>query len=1276
MLSPYIPRLLVDWLRATPDRAWRQVEGTLAFVDISGFTRMTERLARKGKVGAEEMNDLLDACFTKLLRIAYADGAGLVKWGGDAVLLLFQGENHAARACRAAYGMRRGLRSMGRLLSSAGFVTLRMSVGIHSGTFDFFLVGDLHRELIVAGPAATHTVLMESTAEAGEILVSEATAHQVDPGLVGPGKGDGFLLKGAPTVPAEEAELPPDVSDLDLSGCLPVGIREHLLSGSGEPEHRHVTVAFIEFQGADDCLRERGPEALAAALDGCIKDVQEACVRHGVTFFETDIGRDGGKIMLVAGAPRSSGNDEAGMLNAVRRIMDRGTALPLRIGVNCGRVFAGDFGPPFRRTYSVKGDAVNLAARLMGKAESGQILVSQAVLTRSPATFQAEALEPFMVKGKARPVQGFSLGAAAGQKAVETGDLPLVGREQELEVLQQALEQANHARGRVVELVGEPGIGKSRLVNELLAGSLDMTVVEARCEMYEASTPYFPFRAVLWEVLGIRDERDRAHAAGRLHDRIEADAPHLLPWVPLLGIPSGVEVPTTPEVERLEDEFRHARLIEVTTEFLGRVLPTTTILVFEDVHWMDEASAELLRRLTETASDRPWLIVITRRDQQEGFRLPDGVGTIVRVEPLRGTDAANLLDAATARVPMAQHEIAAVAQRSGGNPLFLRELLSAVRSAGSVAALPDTVEGLMTSQIDRLSPADRTLLRTASVLGNSFSPAFLAEILVEDGTLPDPAAWDRLREFVGEDAPGVFRFRHALIRDAAYEGLPYRRRRSLHGRVGERIERAGGDEQAELLSVHFFNAEGYEKAWRYSRLAAQRAEAKYALVDAGDLYRRALEAAKHLPGVSPIDLADAHEALGDVRDRVGLYEEAARAYRNARRLIAGDPVAEAKVLLKESTIRERLGKYREALGWVTRGHRLLADVEGREALSQRAQLSAWFAAIRQGQGRYQEVIRWCRRAIEEAEASGEKDALAHALFIMDWAYVDLGELDKATNSPRALEIYEELGNRGAAATVLNNMGMFEYFRGRWDRAAELYKRGRHLRLQIGDTIDAAMGTTNVGEILSDQGRLEDAKEMFAEALRTVTAAGRKEGIAINTSNMGRVLSRLHRHGEALALFEIARGMFKEMGDEGEVLETEARIAECHVFKGDWGEALGRSDAAFVLARELGGVPPQMPLLHRVRAYALMQAGQAADSREPLEKSLAAARARQADYEIALTLRALTEFARVTGGPTDTEAEQESTAILDRLGVVTVPEVPLVPAPQLLVVPEAPLPVST
>ena len=197
-LKPYVPRIAIDWLRGTPDARYRQIEGSLAFVDISGFTQLTERLSRKGKVGAEEMNDLLDSCFTELLSVAYDYGAGVIKWGGDAVLLLFDGEEHEARGCRAAIEMQRTMRSVGRLRTSSGLVTLRMSVGIHSGVFDFFLVGDLHRELVLTGPGASTTVQMETVAEPGEVALSPSTAAALAGGCLGPAKGPAVLLQTRP----------------------------------------------------------------------------------------------------------------------------------------------------------------------------------------------------------------------------------------------------------------------------------------------------------------------------------------------------------------------------------------------------------------------------------------------------------------------------------------------------------------------------------------------------------------------------------------------------------------------------------------------------------------------------------------------------------------------------------------------------------------------------------------------------------------------------------------------------------------------------------------------------------------------------------------------------------------------------------------------------------------------------------------------------------------------------------------------------------------------
>ena len=226
LLAPYLPRLVIDWVAGTSARRHLSVDGTIAFVDVSGFTKLSEALAKHGKIGAEELAATIGQCFAPLLDIAYANGGRLLKFGGDALLLLFSGEEHQARACRAAFEMRRALRVVGRLTVLGHKVTLRMSVGIHSGLFDMFLVGRSHRELVVAGPAASATVAMESAADAGEILVSPATAAALATGDLGLAKGDGRLLRRPPVVAiAAPTPLDPVGPGGDLSRVHPGGYR-------------------------------------------------------------------------------------------------------------------------------------------------------------------------------------------------------------------------------------------------------------------------------------------------------------------------------------------------------------------------------------------------------------------------------------------------------------------------------------------------------------------------------------------------------------------------------------------------------------------------------------------------------------------------------------------------------------------------------------------------------------------------------------------------------------------------------------------------------------------------------------------------------------------------------------------------------------------------------------------------------------------------------------------------------------------------------------------
>ena len=1266
-LKPYVPRLVVQWLREAPDARHRQVEGSLAFVDISGFTELTETLARKGKIGAEEVSDTFQAMFTELLDVAYDYGAGLLKWGGDALLLLLDGDGHAQRCCRAATEMQETLDRIGRLRTPGGQMTLRMSVGIHSGTFDFFLVGESHRELIVTGSAASTTVAMESVAEAGEIVVSLETAELIGSSHVGHRKESALLLERAPDVQPDPAPDVGDVSDIDLPSCIPVELRKQLLVEQGEAEHRTVSVGFIQFLGADELLERAGADALADGLHELIANVQRACDRLAVTFFATDINRDGGKIILATGAPWSGGDDEERLLRAVRMIMDSPGEIAVRVGVNSGRAFTCDFGPPYRRTYQIYGDAVNLAARVMGKAEPGQVLATDATLSRARTAYELEELEPFLVKGKSEPVEASIVGAIAGAKTVERGGMPLVGRKEEMTVLIGAADSARAGEGRVVELIGEPGIGKSRLVEELETRS-GIHSFWAVCEQYESSTPYFPFRGLLHDLLHSPRDAPPDDVERTLQHRVASIAPDLEPWLPLVGTALGLEFAPTAETSRLDERFIPDRTVDAITRLLAALRPDPTLLVFDDVHWMDEASVGVLTRIAAQTIERPWLTLVTRRDVTTGFAAePAPHAVALRPQPLTGDAAAELAMAATESVPLPPHVLEALTERSGGNPLFLNELIAASLAGAGLDELPDSVEALMTAHIDRLEPSERTVLRYAAVLGASFETELLAEALHEEIPSLDDGLWSRLDEFLGQDEPGVLRFRHALIRDAAYEGLPYRRRQVLHERIGQTIEHRAGsraDEEAEHLSLHYFHAHDFPKAWQYSRSAGERALAIYANVEAATFFERALDSARRLRSVAEADVAKAWETLGEVRMRLGEFERAGTAFHSARRRLPGDPVEEARLMQKEALAPWRLGRYSQALGRLSRGLRVLEPLDTDAALAQRARLCIWYATVRLDQRRPKDAIAWCRRAVVDAERANARDALAHAYHALDWAYLLLGEPEQAVYSARAIELYEELGDLERLAAALNDGGGGFYLRGHWDEAVALAERARQTWERIGDRSRASEAAVNIADVLSDQGRNDHAEPLLRDALRIRRSANNALRTAEAASLLGRLAARDGRFEEGHALLAEARALYESRDETVEVLTTDTRIVESLVLEGKSAEALALAASTLARAEAMQGVAVQVATLHRLRAWGLMEAGDLDGARGALDESLAIARhksanfgMRSADYEAALTLHAQARLERLAGNSGE-HLVAEYEGILEQLGVVAIAEPPL------------------
>ena len=1255
VLAPYLPRLVRNWSLDPGTRA-RALEGSLVSVDISGFTALSEQLAARGREGAEELVTTISDVFSELIDVAERHGGDVLKFRGDALLLFFTGDRHAARGCGAASDMQSTIDQVGKVVSSVGPFTLRMSAGVHSGTCHAFITETPHRELIVGGPAASRVFELEDLAGATEIVVSAETAAEVEFGWLAEQREGAWLLRrlepGSSPVPP-----PPLVEGSDLESYVPLPLRAHLAVASGEAEHRQVTVAFLKVPGTDALLEAEGAGALLARLDAVAEPVGDACSRYGLTWLESDIDVGAVKLYLTGGAPASSGDDEEGMVRALRDVLAACPEIGLQAGVNRGHVFTGDIGAQNRRTYAVMGDPVNLAARLTARAQPGTIMATADVLDRAGTVYHTKT-EPLLLKGKERAVMGHVVGSPIGPRPKDPPDLtPIVGRDAELELCRGAIDAARMRQLQVVELVGEPGLGKSRLVQEVRTLAIGFQQLEVEGEHYASSEPYGAFRALLRRLVGITDDRSRPEAGAQLAQFVSSMMPDIAPWLPLLAIAFDASVPATPESSALDPAASRDRLHNTVAAFLERILMMPTLIAVEDAHWLDDASRVLLAHLVAQPAMRPWLICVTTRPGESTIIAPGGPGTRIELAPLDQEASEQLAIAVADRFALSVDAVTALADRAGGNPLFVRELVFAAQHGEEVASLPETVESLLTARIDTLDPADRMLLRYASVVGPHFSLDLLGEILRDE--IPDaghPERWAYLGEFIVPGDGEELAFRHDLVRATAYEGLSFRRRRDIHSRVGLALEEQLGpraDEEAALLSLHFHQAGHYERSWRYSVLAGDRATSGFANVVASEQYTQALEAAEHLPRIPGEEIAAVEEALGDVYERFGGYEPGLDAYVRALELMDG-PLDEARLWRKIGISYERLGRYDDAATALAMGIGcVLAAPSVEEAVSVRAALEYALAGVSYRQTRYEDAIEHADRAIALAESTGDDGAVARASYIAGGAYDDLGREGGRPYLERAIEIYERLGDDRGLSAALNNLGIHHYTRGRWNDSVALYRRSRAADERAGDPLNAAVHANNEAEVLSDQGHLVDAEPLFREMVRISRAASFPIGVALGNSNLGRVAARSGRFEEAHELYAEAVAQFEEIEARRYVTETRARSAECLVFEGRYAEAITAAaelrEAA--QASPFGGLEA---LILRQLGYALWQARRPEEARNELGESLRVARELSAEYEVALTLRAM---ANVRFDDADA-LRAESDAILARLGVVAVPTVPL------------------
>jgi len=542
------------------------------------------------------------------------------------------------------------------------------------------------------------------------------------------------------------------------------------------------------------------------------------------------------------------------------------------------------------------------------------------------------------------------------------------------------------------------------------------------------------------------------------------------------------------------------------------------------------------------------------------------------------------------------------------------------------------------------------VLRCAAVLGVTFSEPMLREMLVASGGAAAHADLRKLRGFVQHDGADEWRFRHALMRDVAYAGLPYRLRRTMHDHAGRVLETSvpNREEISELLSMHFFHAGDSSRAWTYSRMAGRRAQSQYAYTAAIEFFRRAIDAGR-TSGAGHTELADIFEALGDVCDIAGFSRDAVVAYRRARPYRRDDPLGRSALMLKEAGLHQRLGEFVTSLRLLSHARGVIRDARGTVAGSTRSRLATRYSFGKYLQGNNAAAVHWSAVGVREARLSGDRDALAYAYNTRHLTCVHAGVAEDEPYGELALAAYEELGDLRMQGHCLNNLAIGAMQDGRWDGSADLLDRAADIFRRVGDTANEANAQYNRADLLIRQRHFAQAEPLLVAALRAAQAADDRELVALVMREAGRAQAGLGRPDDARASFDAARAGFTELGLDQELIGLDEATAELLIDTGDVDSAIDLASDALARARD--HAESASASLFRVLGSALAAAGSHAEARAAFEAGLVSP-AEGGRREYALNLLGLAELAARDGDADTARLMSEGRQILDGLGVIT------------------------
>ncbi len=849
-------------------------------------------------------------------------------------------------------------------------------------------------------------------------------------------------------------------------------------------ERKLATVLFADLVGSTELLDGQDPEITRRRVTTFFDGVQRCIETHGGTVEKFA----GDAVMAAFGIPLAHEDDADRAVRAGLGILDhvRELGLEARVGIEAGEVVVDETDSTF-----ATGEAVNVAARLQQAAAPGEILMGEAAHRLTVGRIEAESAGPLELRGFRNPIAAYRAIAARDGQPHAKVSAPFVGRTSELDLLENTLDRTiRDRRPHVFTVYGEPGVGKSRLIREFLAGVEGTTILTGRALPYGEGVTYWPLAEMVKAAAGITDDDPMETAKQKLIECCGDEA-----IAELLGLASGV-------MEAVEGERGAPEIAWAAREFadeLADVQPL--IMVFEDIHWAEEPLLELIDHLAQWVRERALLILCLARPELLDVRPGWGGGrvrsTAIELEPLGREDSEALADALLEEHQVTGKVRARLLDKAEGNPLFVEETVRMLVEQGSDGGdrIPDSLQAMIGARIDRLPAGAKIVLQRGSVIGRTFwagaidhlSPEYDAdelEDLLDDLLLRDLVSREERSTIGGEAA---YRFKHVLIREVAYGGLSKSGRAEYHTRFAEWLREKADKELLEIRAYHLDQA-----CLLYAELDGHPSEelARTAAKALGSAGKRALARESNLSArkllLRSVELestlgrrflaARAAWQLGDlpvVRDEMTVLAEEAAA--------GGDRAIQSRALTALSEVAASLdGELGRAAELADEALAVVEadDHDGRfRALDRRARVARWA-------GREAEAEEYLQQALEAARAAARKDHEARAALQLAGIYIGRMEEDKAEPLiDRALALAEESGSIVARASAAQSKGGLHRVRRQYEEAEGWLTKALDLYRETASVSEIAWTSRQLAQVAWETGNPAKAEKLFRESIR-------------------------------------------------------------------------------------------------------------------------------------------------------------------------------------------------